>query len=394
MATHAWRVETSRAQEGSPDKFITRIHVSSDSLSTWNALTPVWNTENRIRRYRAWVLDNSFNKENPAPNKTIQMSSQIHNVPGNSPFPNEPSFTLYSCSNRWCPATFVAYHDFDIASGVAKALGLVIRSSWAGAAHPDDNNFYLVVDSALDSFGSLPYPMAHSTGTVAPGSDELLTITRVTNGPVLDLSQEFSLRVAGLLPEGDWDHYAQRKANDQSEPADKRFWPLFTLWADDNNYIEFRADCVNKGFEIRAQLNGTTYTRDFGDGYQLWLPNSQFYALISFKPIVSIPPGPAPATSYQYNFYFGASLGGGPVALASSPITVTTSPSPLGATFSQLRFRGGPDAIPNNAEKDNEVVTMRWVGGDFQTGSGSSYTTSTTIKSAFSDDTLAWVKGP
>ncbi len=93
-------------------------------------------------------------------------------------------------------------------------------------------------------------------------------------------------------------------------------------------------------------------------------------------------------------FDFSTSLGGGPVAhdSTSSPLTFTGlwTDDP----FSQLRFRGGSDAESELAETPNEVVTMRWIGGEFLTGSGAAFTTESDpdIEHAFA--TLDWVSGP
>jgi len=65
-----------------------------------------------------------------------------------------------------------------------------------------------------------------------------------------------------------------------------------------------------------------------------------------------------------------------------------------GMAFTQLRFRGRHTATSGTAEIANEVVTMRWIDGEFRTGSGSAYDTSAGLLGAFSDPTLAWMKGP
>jgi len=62
--------------------------------------------------------------------------------------------------------------------------------------------------------------------------------------------------------------------------------------------------------------------------------------------------------------------------------------------FSQLRFRGGPDAASTDAETAHEVVTMRWVGGEFLTGTGAAFNTDSEIEHAFDDDSLEWMLGP
>lgn len=393
MADTAYKFVTTRAPTGTTKPYITRVHVSSASNTAWNDLSTKWAVGPQVRRYRGWVLDNSF--DNLTPNKTIQKSSQFANVvvdgSGAPVLPNWAATTLYSCRDRWCPVTLIGYHDFkaDLSTGDALALGMTLRSSWSGSEHPDDNNFYFVLDSAMDSFGSLPYPIVPTTGTVGTALDESLTITTGTGGPLLRVNStaEWSVRLAGLLPEGDWDQYAQRirDTDPVNPPIDRRFWPLYTLWGSDNTYFEFRADCVNRQFEVKAILNGQTYWSRFGGPDQFWLPNSQFYSVISLKRVVI-------GTTISYRFSFGASLGGGPV-VPGPPIDLHAWPV-NGPAFTQLRFRGGPLAEPTKAEKANEVVTMRWVGGEFLTGAGAAFTTDTEIQSAFSDVNLAWLKGP
>jgi len=148
MAKQAWRIETDRGVPGSTAKhYITDVHVSSDSDTSWNDLDPEWEVGPRIRRYRAWVLDNSYdNVANFAPNKSLQMSTTILNLDTVDPdsFPNKPGPTKYSSADRWCPVTFIAYHNFLDDLGLARALGLELRSVWSGEADwPDDNNWVM-----------------------------------------------------------------------------------------------------------------------------------------------------------------------------------------------------------------------------------------------------------
>jgi len=142
---------------------------------------------------------------------------------------------------------------------------------------------------------------------------------------------------------------------------------------------------VNRQFETKTVVGGTVRWKRFGGPGQFWLPNSQLYAAISCKRYQS-------GLTSQQRLYFGASLGGGPAVFGGY---TGFAAWPSGAPgFTQLRLRGGPDADAALAERADEVVTMRWVGGEFLTGSGAAYTDLTSLQSALSDPDMIWLKGP
>ncbi|MBL8763766.1 MAG: hypothetical protein JNM07_05815 [Phycisphaerae bacterium] len=353
------------------NQFLAQFHVSSNSTSTWNVVSPYWSSTDRIRRYRAFVLNGSFNQTAFSPNKTLQLGSYTMNESGpTTPF--APSF--WTGSNRWCPSTIIGWRSFSVTGGFAEALGIQLTSNFFGNTPPDDNCIYIVIDGAFDDWGDIPYPM---DAQASNQPDELLTVEMVSGGPVLDVSTSasWSLRLAGMTPEGAWDLYADRREVFSSMGTDHRFWPNWALVVDDDNYVEFQANCVIKGYTAVLYVSGVaTTTADFGSGTNWWLPNSPHYW----------------GLGYQYSggtawLSIGATLGGAPVQVyddgSGNPLDISAL---LGRTFTKIVFRaGGSSPIPN------EVVGNRWFGGAID---DANTLTNSTLPNAFTD--IDWIKGP
>ncbi len=196
---------------------------------------------------------------------------------------------------------------------------------------------------------------------------ELLTLSlgSTTGGYPLSFGSNWTLKLAGQVPIGNWDQYAQRV--DPVSQEDVRYWPLATLWSDEDNWIELIANCKDKAFQLRYKSgSGEPVPHNFGVGDQLWLPDSTLMVAISWD-----------ATSHK--LYFGATLAGGVVATAPDDGILVQSWNGQTAPLSQLKFRGASD----------EVVEFRWIGGEFT----DQPMTSTEIKaSAF--NSIDFMKGP
>ena len=166
------------------------------------------------------------------------------------------------------------------------------------------------------------------------------------------------------MPIGNWDQYAQRK---DSNGVDAKYWPLATLWSDSNNWIELVANCENKAFQLRYKSgSGDPAIQDFGEGDQLWLPDSTLMVAVSWD-------------AANQRLYFGGSLAGGAVATGPGEGVPVQSWNEQTTPLSQLKFRGASD----------EVVEFRWIGGDVT----DQITTSAGIKSgAFGS--IDFMKGP
>jgi hypothetical protein len=167
--------------------------------------------------------------------------------------------------------------------------------------------------------------------------------------------------MAGMMPEDDWHHLTPRTGS-------PRYWPLFTLWADSNNWIEFGAVCEGdqsndtaKGrFRIRISAQGTVTTFDWprdtnGDLVEdvYWSRNSQLLVALAYAPPV------APAINGSLSVV--ASLGGEePRNNVNAPLAITL---PTSATFDTIRFLGAGD----------EVVAFRWFGAKAVAGTAMSF---------------------
>lgn len=352
-------------------QYIAEMHVSGTASNLWDTSTdPNWETGGeKVRRYRAWVKGSTYNRAATlSPNKTLQLSSQAED--GESTTEPAGAPTKYTSESRWCPATLIG--RVPIASD--RGLGIRIRSNFASGNALDENVGYYLVDYAGDGNGSLPYPLPPRSASAAADDhpDELLTVSGSLFALQTGDSEGWMVRLAGMHPVGNWDQYAERR---DGSDADIRYWPLFTLWASDTNWIEFAADCVNRGYRIRLKAgSGAATTHSFGQGKLLWLPDSPLYVALAYN-------------STTDRLYIGASLGGDEVrtvADSGDGINVaslwTTGNLP---TFTELRFRGAPDTVGNN-----EVNEYRWLGGELEIDETF---TNSSMGTAFEDiDFLSW----
>ncbi len=357
LGTRALKIRTTRA-DGSG--FFGHIRVSSHVGTSWNTLPPPfgWVTQPtnfpQVRRFRGWFLDGTYDQgASISPNKTSQLYLRFWD--GDPSALPAGAVSEYSCRDRWVPCTNISLKTLADGTG----LGLRLNALSTGVdSHKEGNCAYIVVGEALDGNGSLPYPMEPE----ANGNDELLTITGVN----VTSEQSWSVKLAGMMPVANWDHYAGRGLWNPAIPGfeSNRRWPLFTLWADENNWVEFSADCENKGFLLRVKVPGADPTEHpFGDGKQIWLPDSPLLVGIGYS------------HTPTKKLYVGASLGGDLVKVGPDGIGVTWS----GKTFTELHFRG---AAPGGVSNQGEVCEFRWIGGEIIPDSA---LTNATLKGAFAD---------
>lgn len=376
------RVRTQRTVPGTSNHFICRIHLSGINDSNWNQFSSGgWSTGSLVRRIRCWVLDGTWGvltgqNDQSYPNKTAQMSMRTRDGSATGDPTDQGAPLLYSCSNRWCPLTIIGFRTITNSVDPTKnGLGIELlcaSDSYRddnGVRPPDDNYLYLAIDGAFDGNGSLPYPIALSQAGTAPDEKppELLTLElgSATGGYPLSFGSSWTLRLAGQVPIGNWDQYAERRGGPPLF-LDERYWPLATLWADANNWIELVANCKLMAFRVRVNVAGTVTDYDFGEGDQLWLPDSPLMVAISWD-----------ATSHK--LYFGATLAGGAVATGPDEGVEVASWGGQTAPLSQLKFRGASD----------EVVEFRWIGGDVT----DQITTSAGIRSG-SFTSIGFMEGP
>ncbi len=369
MTSRVFRVRTRRDATMNANRFICRIHLSGEE-GQWNQLASGhgWNSNvAQVRRVRCWVLDGSFSVLNGAngqsyPNKTAQMSMRMIDGGDQNPADFKGAPLLFSCSNRWCPLTIVGFRAIDqFADPNEQGIGIeLLCSSDTGydTFPPDDNYLYLAIDGAFDGNGSFPYPMALSVAASEPLSrpDELLTINTSNTDVALGFDQAWTVRLGGILPSGTWDQYAQRTPMNEPD-TDLRYSPLFTLWADNANWVEFSANCVTRGFRVTVMANGSTQLYDFGDEDQLWLPESVLMAAISWD-----------SASNPKKLYFGATLANGTLATPTEfGLAVTWGTSVT--RFNEIRFRGAPGT---GFSGFGEVSEFRWIGGQIDEGATTS----------------------
>lgn len=344
------------------------IRVSSDDTTNWNEVSPFWQTQpstvSRVRRFRGWALDGTRGRFTP--NKTTMLSAAFNDsTPGSAGVFGAP--LSYSCDDRWSPYTQIGVQ----ALGDGFGLGILIRATDISSDTAKEENLeYFLVGEALDGNGSLPYPLAPE----ADGQDERLTIS----GLGLPAGGPWSFRVAGMVPVGNWDHYAQRETFTGSGVIQNR-WPLFTLWGDPDHYIEFVADCDAMGFRVRIKNgSGSPQEHTFGSGDNVWLPGSPLLVGIGYAPPVS-----EPGTG---TLFVGASLGGLQVAVVSGGIGVT-----LVNALTELRFRGATGGYGTGAA--GEVCEFRWFGGEIDAQNPpQTILNNSTLPTAFS--TLSFLDGP
>lgn len=325
-----FRVRTSRYASGPTGRKAT---VGNFKLSANSTITGMaWATNPSpgvfpVRRWRTWVIDGTLGEISP--NKTtFSELSQLES-------PEVNAQAIYSCSDRWCPAHAIARRT--LASGSTYAFPLDMIGGSLGGDSPDDNCFYVIVDGALDGNGSIGYPLAPN----ASGPDERLTLEdlNLIAKPLGDAG--WRMRVVGMHPIGSWDHFSERSdAGDAS--LDDRRWSLFHVWADDDNWIEIRARCQSKCYELRICDGGTISSHSFGDEEdQYWYPDAPLLVAIGYW-------------DEESSVVVGLSLGGDQLRVLSVEAFANET------VFTEVRFR--------DAETD-EVVEFRWVGGDYDDGS-------------------------
>jgi hypothetical protein len=295
----------------------------------------------RVRRIRAWMLDATYSDGTPGfgttPNKTsyLTMSMRAGDVPVNVAY----SAVKYSCGDRWCPMTIIGRRSIQT-SDPNPGLGV-----WLDTATTDNNDMYFALDQAMDGVGSIGYPLPPQTpGAGAPirSPDELLSVTSLG----LSCGGDWMLRLAGMQPTGNWDHYSDRGAQDDGQWQSNRRWPLFTLWSDPDTYVEFSADCEQRGYILKFKTSGApVQTVSFGDGLQVWLPESPLLVALAYD-------------ASQHALYAGASLGGDRVRTATIPVAF---PNPAAVTFATLQFSGAGGGRYGTRP---EVVEYRWFGGE------------------------------
>ncbi|MBL8765344.1 MAG: hypothetical protein JNM07_13865 [Phycisphaerae bacterium] len=155
MALRMYKITSLASDPGSIKKWLCEIRVSSSADDSWDEVFPNWTATGRIRRLKAWVLNGSYDNGLFTPNKTIQLGTMLINVSDSaSAVP-----TQYSPCNQWCPLMDIGYRTFNIIGGDVQGLGLRLTSSFGGGDRPDDNCFYLVLDTAMDNLGSTGYPL-------------------------------------------------------------------------------------------------------------------------------------------------------------------------------------------------------------------------------------------
>ncbi|MBC7834645.1 MAG: hypothetical protein H7Y88_06030, partial [Phycisphaerales bacterium] len=321
--------------------------------TNWNDVSPSWlNNLAQVRRFRGWLLDGS--KGRKTPNKTLGFSVSFNQGDSTN---LTASGIQYSSGDQWCPITRIArrFIPGPTIGRTGLVLG-VIGNSGGNPVFTDDNYGWVIIDLAQDGNGSLSYPQPPEQD----GPDELLTVLQLGLGHAIN----WSLRLAGVHPIGNWDQYADRTG--ALPTIEDRRWPLFTIWGDDNNWIEFIANCQDNTFRVKVRANGGSIsTTDFGSRL-FWIADAPLYVGFGYKPSTS-------------QLFVGASLGGDQVQIA-------TISAAFGEALTELRFRGRTGGVSNQGE----VCEFRWPGGEIVT-EGTPLDT-TTLPTAFSD--LSFLDGP
>jgi hypothetical protein len=147
MATQAIKIKT---QLDNGDGWAGQVRVSSNAGgSSWGS---GWATNiTQVRRIRGWLLDGSYDRSRPIPNKSKQFMVRVWD---GSSTTNGVS-AVVSCSNRWTPVTYIIAANISSSGGV----GLRFYPTDQGTDTGKDENYgYFIVDLALDGNGDIPYP--------------------------------------------------------------------------------------------------------------------------------------------------------------------------------------------------------------------------------------------
>lgn len=337
-----------------------QIPISSDAGGSG---TNVWSGVRQIRRFRVWLLNGSYNLSTFSPNKTAQVITTVWpDTPDGERrcwIRSTPGWGVGG-QGRWCPATIITYNDVQ-ASPLTPILQFFAAS---GRETTDDNYVYVALDQAMDGIGTIGYPMLPtSSPTAAP--NEMLTVS----GFSVPLNASWLIRVAEMMPTGNWDQYAMRGrlAGASNEYVSERQWPLLTLWGGANLYVELLANCETRGLDAVVKLSTTDTRRISIGGGQVWISDAPLYLVIGYN-------------SSTQTLYIGFSLGGELVELDTLQVAKSDA-------FTELRFRGPQTGTTD----DGEVCEMRVIGGEVD-GAPTSAPTEESIRGAFGS--LSFLNGP
>lgn len=246
-----------------PNAFLGLVRVSNSNGTGWNDVAPFWTPGNRIRRFRGWVLDGS--KGRKSPNKTFGFGVRYDQDDLGD---GSASGVSYSCGDRWCPLTRIIRRTIPAPpvppdpGNPRTGLVLGVGGDASISGTPDDNYGWFLIGEAMDGIGSISYPQPPEQD----GPDEKLAVA----GFGLSHTKNWSFRLAGIHPTGNWDQYADRTLPPPSLDDDRR-WPLFTLWGNSSN--QFIANCQDNKFRVKVNAQGTISTHDFGSR-MFWLPDA------------------------------------------------------------------------------------------------------------------------
>ncbi len=193
-------------------------------------------------QWRAWLMNNL-----PAAN--LHPGIELRDESGNVHLIRRP---YYAAVGSWYPIFGVT----DAAIPPQKRV--LLRVNTTSATIPDDADFYLALDFVVEGKGCADYPLpqdeALSHGGVAC-PDERAAITG------FNCTSNWTITLAAQTPPDSWD--AAMSTTDS--------WPLATLWADEENYIELFADTgdpednrlvasiVREGVEVSRLASAVTY---------------------------------------------------------------------------------------------------------------------------------------
>jgi hypothetical protein len=138
-------------------------------------------------------------------------------------------------TDRWLPQTSL----YLVPVSESERLELWIMAG----QDSDDEDFYLALDSVVEGYGALGYPLAPDTsippnGTMNP--DELSAVSGFECGPA------WTATLAGEVPQDGFDATISHITR----------WPLAALWADEDDYIQLVADTQRRRLLIEIYSGG------------------------------------------------------------------------------------------------------------------------------------------